>query len=61
MAMSGATPTPPAIRAMPGSVRPVITRLPCGPSIHARVPGEGDRILFVDPASGTVKGRLTLE
>jgi len=30
-------------------------------AIHARVPGEGDRILFVDPASGTVKGRLTLE
>ncbi len=30
-------------------------------AIHVRVPGEGDRVLFIDPASGATKGRLTLE
>lgn len=30
-------------------------------AVHVRVPGEGDRILLVDPASGATNGTLTAE
>lgn len=30
-------------------------------AVHVRVPGEGDRIVFVDPASGESRGTLTLD
>lgn len=30
-------------------------------AVHVRIPGEGDRILIVDPADGTIVGRIAPE